>query len=201
MKNKHWLPVLCIILLPGCKKEILPVPDKEMILTTTVSSNYIQYTIPEGKQYCDENVYMPVVYSELKFKVKFDSSAIYTTREPRNQYDINKLYGFSDNNSNHHKFSARFGWRWNDDSLRLFGYVYNDGTMRFKEIGTVSINAENFCSIKIGDGFYTFTLNDKADTLIRKSTTLNAVGYRLYPYFGGDEFAPHDIRIWIQEIP
>ena len=198
MKKSSWLPGLCILLVLGCKKEVSPLPMKE---TEHASQKYIQYVIHKGQQYCDENIYKPVNYSEIKFKVKFDSSAIYTTKQPGNQYDINKLYGFSDNNSDHHQFSARFGWRWSDGSLRLFGYVYNEGLRSSKEIGTVNIGAENDCSIKTGQGIYVFTLNDKADTLLRKSITSQAVGYKLYPYFGGDETAPHDITIWIEELP
>jgi len=34
----------------------------------------------------------------------------------------------------------------------------------------------------------------------RASSTATAVGYKLYPYFGGDEAAPHDINIWIKEL-
>ncbi len=34
----------------------------------------------------------------------------------------------------------------------------------------------------------------------RASTTVKSSGYKLYPYFGGDEFAPHDVRVWIKEV-
>jgi len=34
----------------------------------------------------------------------------------------------------------------------------------------------------------------------RESTTTMAEGYQLYPYFGGDETAPHDIFIWIEKL-
>lgn len=198
MKKISWLLCSYILLTMGCKKEEASLsPDAQEF----AGESYVQYIIHKGQQYCDENYFKAVAYSELKFKVKFDSSAIYTTSEPGNQYDINKLYGFSDNNSDHHQFSARFGWRWSDGALRLFGYVYNEGVRRSKELGAVSIGSENDCSIKVGEGAYTFTLNDKADTILRKSTTLQAVGYKLYPYFGGDETAPHDIKIWIKEMP
>ena len=60
-----------------------------------------------------------VEYSERKFVVKFDSTSIYNTLIPSNQYDINKLYGFSDNDSVHHLYSARFGWRWSDQARKL----------------------------------------------------------------------------------
>ena len=201
MKSKHWLQALTIVLMLSCKKEITPASIKEPTLVADTSVDYVQYVIHKGNQYCDKSIYKHVEYAELKFKVKFDSSAIYTTEDSINQYDINKLYGFSDNNAAHQQFSARFGWRWSNGALRLFGYVYNDGIRRFKELGMVKIGVENTCSIKVENGVYRFGLNDKTDTLFRKSPTARAIGYRLYPYFGGDEPAPHDINIWIKELP
>lgn len=119
---------------------------------------------------------------------------------PVNQLDINKLYGFSDNNAVHQQFSARFGWRWSDSALYLFGYTYNNGIRAYKKLGSVKIGTENFCSIKVDSTSYIFTLNDAVDSMERKSSTPDAVGYQLYPYFGGDELAPHDINIWIKQI-
>jgi hypothetical protein len=167
--------------------------------STPAPTGFEKYTIAQGQQYCDKNGYNAIQLSELKFTVKFDSSAIYQTIDPVNQLDINKLYGFSDNNALHHDFSARFGWRWSNNALRLFAYVYNNGVQANKELGTVAIGTENSCSIKVAGDKYIFTLNGKTDTMPRASTTANAVGYKLYPYFGGDEFAPHTISIWIKE--
>jgi hypothetical protein len=164
------------------------------------NNEYIEYTIKAGQQYCDQNPYKQTNYSELKFIAKFDSSAIYQTVSPANQFDVNKLYGFSDNESQHHQFSARFGWRWNDGALRLFAYVYNNGVMSFEELGAISIGAEHTCSIKVNSSRYIFTLDQISKTMPRSSTTATAVGYQLYPYFGGDETAPHDIRIWIKQL-
>jgi hypothetical protein len=164
------------------------------------SPQFIKYTIRGGQQYCDQSVYKQTNFSELKFAVKFDSTAIYQTVSPGNQYDVNKLYGFSDNNDEHHHFSARFGWRWSEGALRLFGYVYNNGVMNFEELGTVSIGIEYTCSIKVTAANYIFTLNNTSKNMPRASTTASAVGYQLYPYFGGDETAPHDITIWIKQL-
>ena len=135
----------------------------------------------------------------MNFIAKFDSTAIYSNVNPDNRLDINKLYGFSDNNSTHQQFSARFGWRWSDNALRLFGYVYNDGVRSSKELGTVAIGTENNCSIKVTEKHYVFSLNGFTDSLLRTSTTVKANGFKLYPYFGGDETAPHNIYIWIKE--
>jgi hypothetical protein len=161
---------------------------------------FIKYSIRAGQQYCDQSVYKQTNYTGLKFIVKFDSSAIYQTVAADNQYDVNKLYGFSDNNDEHHHFSARFGWRWSDGALRLFGYIYNNGVMSFEELGIISIGTENACAIKITAANYVFSLNNTTKSMPRASTTATAVGYQLYPYFGGDETAPHDITIWIKQL-
>jgi hypothetical protein len=161
---------------------------------------FIKYSIRAGQQYCDQSVYKQTNYTELKFIVKFDSTAIYQTIAADNQYDVNKLFGFSDNNDEHHHFSARFGWRWSNGALRLFAYIYNNGVMSFEELGTISIGTEHTCSIKLTAAYYIFTINNTSKNMPRASTTASAVGYQLYPYFGGDETAPHDINIWIKQL-
>jgi hypothetical protein len=161
---------------------------------------FIKYTIRAGKHYSDQNDFRHINYAELKFIVRFDSSAIYQTISPENQEDINKLYGFSDNNEEHHLFSARIGWRWSDGALRLFSYVYNNGTASFTELGTTTIGNEDTCSIKVNGSSYIFKVNNITKIIPRASTTATAIGYQLYPYFGGDEAAPHDIYIRIKEL-
>ena len=187
---------LSLFMLCSCAKpnavEIQKTPD--------VNFDFTKFTINEGKQFCDNNIYVTTSYAELKFLAKFDSSAIYTTTDPGRQNDINKLYGFSDNNTTHHQFSARFGWRWSNNALRLFGYIYNDGLNDFKELGTVALGKENICAIKVTPTAYYFLLNGKTDSLPRTSTTIKAEGYKLYPYFGGNESAPHTINIFIKEL-
>lgn len=195
---KNTILILSLLsLLAGCKKEAAILTPINPGGSTT---KFEEYTIYEGDQYCDKNFLKAVDLAELRFAVKFDSTAVYATREAENQFDINKLYGFSDNNSDHHSFSARFGWRWSGGALRLFAYIYNNDVRSFRELGTVSIGSENFCSIKVDSGSYIFTLNNKSDTLPRKSATLRGRGYKLYPYFGGSEAAPHDIHVWIREL-
>jgi hypothetical protein len=193
---------LCIVvamLFASCRKLTDVVIDK--VSTPANSSGFIKYTIRQGNQYCDQSGFAAVETSEMKFVVKFDSSAIYQTKFSENQYDINKLFGFSDNNADHHQFSARIGWRWSDNALRLFGYVYNNGIMVSKEISPVKIGDEINCFIRVAGNSYIFQVNEGSATMPRLSTTDNAKGYQLYPYFGGDETAPHEINIWIKQIP
>lgn len=169
-------------------------------LATTDKYGFTPYNIKAGQHTADLSIYKPVNTSEMKFKVRFDSSAIYTSLIKENQFDINKLYGFSDNAANHHQFSARIGWRWSDNALRLFAYVYNDAAVVTKELGIVPIGEEIICNIKIAGSQYVFTANEYSQNLPRASKTYTGEGYQLYPYFGGDETAPHDVKIWIKNI-
>ncbi len=200
MKKILCLSILCFMLFSSCKKEqhIYKVENINKNNPSVIS--FTRYSIKQGQQFCDQSNLTAVEYAELKFVVKFDSSAIYKTTEPYNQYDINKLYGFSDNDSAHHLYSARFGWRWSDNALHIFAYTYNSGVRDSKELGTIQIGTKNNCSIKVTDGHYIFSLNNSTDTLLRSGKTSKARGYKLYPYFGGDEVAPHDISILIKEI-
>src|SRR5689334_3541753 len=135
MKKINLLPIILCILC-SCSKEKV----SNLISPHGGSSaTFTKYTIRKGQNYCDGNAYTPTSYSQLNFVAKFDSTAIYSTINPDNQLDINKLYGFSDNNATHQLFSARFGWSWNNNALRLYGYVYNDGIRSSKELGTVRI--------------------------------------------------------------
>lgn len=191
-------PILLVavaLLLASCSKMAEAIVDKA---TSTPTGQFIKYTIEKGNQYCNNNGYKPVETTEMKFSVKFDSTAIYETLSSENQYDINKLYGFSDNNTEHHQYSARLGWRWSDKALRLFAYVYNEGAVASKELTTIAIGEEINCSIKVAGSNYLFTVNGITTQLPRLATTEKGKGYQLYPYFGGDEVAPHQVTIWIK---
>lgn len=196
MKQSWVILMLFMLSATACKKDVTGKTTEEGI---EGNKEFVKYTIKAGEQNCDKSAYVPVLYSELKFIAKFDSSAAYLLKTSANQGDINKLFGFSDNNSQHHLFSARFGWRWKDNALQIFAYVYNDGVMSFKYLGKVAIGPENSCSILVKGDHYIFTLNGVSETMPRTSTTTYGSGYKLFPYFGGTEKAPQQINIWIKE--
>ena len=164
------------------------------------ANGFTKFTIKKGQQSSDLNYLTKTEYTELKFKAKFDNSAIYTSTIPENQFDINKLYGFADNDAHHQMYSARFGWNWNEGVLSLYAYTYNNGVRQNKLLGPVKIGEEVSCSIKVAGDTYIFTHNGIVNTMPRRTTTPKAIGYKLYPYFGGDEMAPHDIFVWIKEM-
>lgn len=199
-----------IISFIGCKKEIDQKFDNKPVVEEAQSvaakkpgppqtSSYTTYTIRQGQHYCDQNSIKSVRTSEMKFMVKFDNSAIYQTVIPENQYDINKLWGFTEGINNQYN-SARIGWSWNNDALRLYGYVYANGVRYSQEITSVVIGSEITCSIKLAGSIYLFTVNGVSISLPRGPSTSQASGYQQYPYFGGDEVAPHLITILIKSI-
>lgn len=187
--------LLLALLFSSCSKsEYVSTPPQE-----GASAEFQSYVIPANQHSATTNPYKAIETSELGFFIKFDSSCIYTSRLAENQYDINKLYGFSDNQAFHHQFSARFGWRWSDGALRLFAYVYNNGVRQSAEIGKIAIGTIYKCRIVVDKDVYLFKVDDREVKMPRQSTTTKAKGYQLYPYFGGDEPAPHEIRIYIKE--
>lgn len=181
-------------------KEVPPTEDaeEEDIQETEPISGITKYVIREGEQHATLS-YQSVAVEKLKFKALFDSSAIYQTALATNQGDINKLYGISDCESYHHTNSARFGWRWYKDKLEVWAYTYINGERKFALMDTVGLETFNEYEIEFRENKYVFRLNDKKLEMPR-ACVATAKGYKLFPYFGGDEVAPQDISIWIEEL-
>ncbi|MCE3282226.1 MAG: hypothetical protein K0Q66_963 [Chitinophagaceae bacterium] len=189
---------LSAIAFVSCQKAAENIKDR--FGANAPADQVVEHFIAKGAHSSDKNSYRPVNTTEMKFVVRFDSSAIYQTVTPDNQLDINKLYGFADNNQEHHLNSARIGWRWYNNSLQLFAYVYNNGVEKDKLITAVPLGQDINCSLKVSGNQYIITANGVQVTMERTATTETAVGYQLYPYFGGDEVAPQDIRIRIKDL-
>lgn len=188
---------------PATESKADPIQEDPMqtdATKTVTSTTYTTYLIRKGNNFCDQSTtrYL-TVNGEMKFTARFNQSAIYTTIDPVNQYDINKLWGFSEGFNNQYN-SARIGWAYNNGALRLYGYVYAKGVRYSKEIGIVTIGSEIPCSIKLSGSSYLLTANGVTVTLPRGVTSTKASGLQQYPYFGGDERAPQDIRIEIKPI-
>lgn len=193
---KKLLPFLLLSILLSCQKSS-PLIENE---APVIARGYVLYTIEQGAHYCNSNSIKPVSLSEMNFKVKFDSSSVYITVIAANQKDVNKLYGFSEG-IDHHVNSARIGWAWYKNALRLYAYTYCNGTRDFKEITAVNIGAEVVCGIKVSGSEYIFSVDKTIVSMPRAIQAPVVSGYQLYPYFGGDETAPSRIQILIQDIP
>jgi len=176
--------VIFLCLLMGCKK--------------IDADGYTTYKIKEGNHKSTYR-YNTTQSNFITFSVIFDSSAIYQTQNPINQLDVNKLYGVSDCGCNHMKYSMRVGWRWVDNTLELLWYRHKNGNFDFDIITTIPLNTPVTCSITLTGDIYEVCVDGVCKTIIRPCEE-DYKKYYLYPYFGGNEKAPHDIKISLKQF-
>ena len=182
MKLKYLFLLILLFFSIGCKK----IDD----------DGYQIYTIKEGKHRSTFN-YNTSRSQSFTWSIIFDSSAIYTTDDPDNQYDINKLIGWSDCSENHMDYSIRFGWRWLNDSLEIHWFRHQHENFEFDKIKSISLCKPHEYRLDFTDTEYLLCVDGTCVDLERTCPNTYKK-YQLYPYFGGQETAPHDIKIRIK---
>lgn len=162
-----------------------------------ITSNPKTFTIKKGHHRSTYalNYSKDTVFS---WNIMFDSSAIYKCVDSVNQYDVNKLIGWSDCGDNHMDNSIRFGWRWLNDSLEIHWFKHEHGEFSFDLIKRISICEEHYYELTISTWDYKLSV-DGTYVHVPKNCPDEYRRYQLYPYFGGDEPAPHDITIKIKK--
>ena len=158
------------------------------------------YTIPAGKHSSGSFINHPD-NSKISFQFILDESAYYETEIPENQDDVNKIYGMSDFGLRHQKYSIRLGWRYMRGELELCWLRHEEGRHSAETIRTIEPNVIYDATIDIKTFYYVIVI-DNDTTLVRRRPEGNwglLRRYYLYPYFGGNEYAPHDITIKIKE--
>jgi hypothetical protein len=121
------------------------------------------------------------------------------------QLDINKLFGFSI--GHHHTDSFRFGWRPNNTrtKMEILTYEYQDNVrIPEKKILEVDLNKWyryelKYCSVI---KYMVYSIIDINTNI--KVTSMHPIelkdeekwGYTLGLYFGGNQKAPHNIRLF-----
>lgn len=157
------------------------------------------YTIKAGKHYATAKAGF-LQADRLTFYATFDETAEYVTSDPENQWDTNKLFGFADCNSHHHEHSARFGWRWVEGKIEILAYCYVSGTRIIEKIGETLPHEKNYYEIRLTDSQYQFSFDGATLEVPREKPCDKGAYYLLFPYFGGNETAPHDIHIYLQQV-
>lgn len=117
------------------------------------------------------------------------------------QLDTNKLFGFSI--GKHHNNSFRFGWRPNKtkDKIEILSYEYRDGERVIDLIREIDINKWIHFEIEYLNEYvkYIITANEehKATIGTNKFSLKKkfGLGYKLGFYFGGNQTAPHKIKV------
>lgn len=162
-----------------------------------------KYVIKKGKHNCKPLLKFSLVYEKwLQFRVKFTESCLYKYDDLDGQ-DINKLMGFSDGGL-HTKNSARIGWRCIDGkTIELFSFCHVNSKMIYKYMTTVNIDEQVLVNMFVNDDEYMIDVTDSnfkmTTNRVKRGTKSNfKLDYLLYPYFGGDHVAPHNIEIYIE---
>ena len=183
-----WVQVLSLLLFVRCQED-----DGDGFRT---------YTIPEGQHRAIGTGFSFFNQEQLLFQAVFNSSARYKTQDPLNQQDNNKLLGFSDCNTLHQENSARFGWWWNGERVAITAYCYFKGQRIIEPIGEVEIDKIYQYGIEKTEKGYVFSLEgfQPLSLEFRQDACGSGRNYMLWPYFGGDETAPQEVRVRIKRL-
>lgn len=168
-----------------------------------------EYQLVKGK-HSAKGIHLGITFKKkIVFECAFDKSCLYGDIGDGDNYDINKLYGFS-TTWYHHKQSGRVGWRCLDGkNIELLTYSYNDGKRENREhdiLGVVKPDEWFRCTIEDLEDKYLYTF--QKTSWIKKMVTKEDAKqkdwflfhYILYPYFGGNKAAPHDMNLTIQRL-
>ena len=166
------------------------------------------YLIPQGKH--SSNNRWPRLYFFRRDKYfavtrsfRFTPTCFYRFGN-ENDYDVNKLFGFTTKLTSPMDTSFRFGWNneTGEKTVSIHAFWHIDNAMRSQYMGEVEIEKSYRFRITKGFAFVDFSVIDEdGNTIlahhcpyIMKSKF--SFGYRLFPYFGGNEVAPHDILLF-----
>ena len=168
-------------------------------------SGYRVYTIDKGNHYSDGPIDKLFgndnKSTSWEWEVIFDPSCIYLESDlvnPSNYLDVNKLIGFSDCDRHHSEHSCRVGWRASGDSIELLIYKRDDNNILFKSVKKVYTARVVNVTLEFKDSIYISCIDGNCDTLDRPCTDWIGRKYSLFPFFGGQETAPHKMKIRIK---
>jgi hypothetical protein len=195
-----------VMLLPTQALAMAPIRSVVQVVgdltETLLHENPGEFTIRTGLHDSVHPLFKKYQGDVIAKNFKFDNGAIYTTRDPANQNDGNKLFGSSDcGKTNPEDNSARFTWHWDpkQNAIVIMAQVDHNGTHYFHTMGTTEPNAESVGTILVKSGSFEFYYKGVMASMPRFCSSPEMYGYRQYPYFGGQETAPHTIHIWLKD--
>ena len=154
-----------------------------------------EYIIFKGWHY---SIHWPKLYNgnkkEFIIKVKPNDSWRYNFNNI-DQQDINKLWGIGFGNlllGDHHKNSIRLGSYYNpvSENIQWFDYSYENFIRNYGFITLSNINELIEFPFKLKEN--SFIIGNKE---VPYKYPEDRTGYYLFPYFGGNNPAPHDVKI------
>jgi len=83
--------------------------------------------------------------------------------------------------------------------IEIFAYYYVDSHLNYKSMGFTQPNTVNHYEIWAKESVYWFRFNSEIFETLRVKNCVHGLRVRAFPYFGGNETAPHDMEIEILE--
>ena len=163
-----------------------------------MNNSFQKYTIRAGMHEAGFRVqtYQSPV---LEFDAVFDESAIYEKQGQKEQEELNVLFGFSGRVSFQHVNNARFEWRWLDGDLQVFATArIDDKTVSMFAGCAKAHEPSRFRIEKKAMGFVFFMDNNPPVKIQGPNVDSNSFSYLLFPHFGKEQPAPHDVNISIR---
>lgn len=185
------------------------------IVTTVImkkkDEGFDRYIIKKGKHYSYRNqsilpYKVALAPQTLRFEAIFSDGCDYDLKT-NDQQDINKLYGISFGMDDHYR-SVRIGWRWNvsQQNIELLSYWYTKGKRYHKYLCSVKQYEPFFVTLDL-DQFINevdIQIKDEYQVVVAQQSIRGIdkswIRFKLFPFFGGNIAAPHQITIFIREI-
>ena len=166
------------------------------------------YLIKKGNHYASMSIFEKI--GAIGWKINTLSLRFVFRKEcwwapPRNQddYDQNKLAGIGFG-TNHHNNSVRLTWVpdfENQGMIKVYGYTYDENKAgpKFTSTFIKSVHVQDTITGKIEsrDGGYFITVNEVTIRMDNVNSDPNLC-FKLFPYFGGNNTAPHDMVIELE---
>lgn len=141
---------------------------------------------------------------ELHYFIQFDFSCKYNLQN-NDQYDINKIIGIGYFDwfwPPHHVNSARFGWNYNikTDRIDIYSYCYINKERKCNYLCSFDFNTKYELILNITQNSYIFNvvINNQTITYTINKTHNKKLSFILDPYFGGNETAPNNMFLYLQ---
>ena len=163
------------------------------------------YEIKKGSHYASMSIFEKIgaigwKIKNLSIRFIFREACWWSPARNTDDLDQNKLAGIGFG-TNHHNNSVRLTWVPDFDRpgmINVYGYTYDDKkegqkfTIAF--IRAVRVLEPVNARIESRDGAYFITVQDVTVRMENNKTDPNLC-FRLFPYFGGNNTAPHDMVI------
>ena len=185
-----------------------------IIYMTHVKKNegYEAFVINKNEHYSLRvNRTLPIKYKfvlcskSINFSAIFSDGCNYDTDSlGKDSLDVNKLYGIS-YGFDHRYRSIRIGWNYNSNLgvIQLFTYSYIQGQRKIQLLSRVKLYSEITISINWHKDGSIVQVRD-FNRVIGENTIVGVskswIQFKLFPYFGGNQKAPNDMKIFIKDI-